>query len=393
MKVAILFPSLGPYHAARIQALHQLLSQHQIELIAYRFAKESRTYPWKPTEDKTFTLTTLTSNTDAERCSILSLFQAWLFHLQDKKIRVALLPSYYPIRNLLCLLICKMLRVRCVIMSESWEGTGSSNFLKKYLKRQLAKCFESAVVGGTPHAKFFHSLGMKKGAVFMGYDAVDNEYFIRQSDEARQRAAPAKARLDLPDFYFLSLGRLVQKKNLEMLILAYHLLTQSHKSHSLVIVGSGELDSKLRALCNQLDLLVIDHTTSPVRNPSGSQGVHFYGFRQLQENPSFYAFASAFILPSTQEEWGLVVNEAMACGIPVLVSKKAGCAEDLVYHGENGFQFNPTSPRELAYYLKLLVKDPVLRERMGRRSREIIQNWSCHRFANSARSAIERAIT
>ena len=145
-------------------------------------------------------------------------------------------------------------------------------------------------------------------------------------------------------------------------------------------------------------------------------GVHFCGFRQVAENPVFYALADAFVLPSLHEEWGLVVNEAMACGLPVIVSETAGCAEDLLSpqklvapHGlsadlrarllqlnggirQNGFLFNPKSVESLANALIILEASPEIRKKMGQASRQVIERFSCENFAANALLAANAAL-
>ena len=162
-------------------------------------------------------------------------------------------------------------------------------------------------------------------------------------------------------------------------------------------------------LCDELRLPVYNKMTSKVdvqesRTGDSNPGVHFYGFRQIEENPIFYSLADAFILPSSLEEWGLVVNEAMSCGLPVVVSEKAGCVEDLLrtvnppsirsdgltarkapspptngYMRQNGFTFDPKSVETLTAALLALDADPALRQSMGQASRFIVADYSCDR--------------
>ncbi|HEY1787128.1 MAG TPA: glycosyltransferase family 4 protein, partial [Verrucomicrobiae bacterium] len=144
--------------------------------------------------------------------------------------------------------------------------------------------------------------------------------------------------------------------------------------------------------------------------------VHFYGFRQIQENPVFYSLADAFVLPSLYEEWGLVVNEAMASGLPVIVSETAGCAEDLLEIGlpcgldgngasaagmanglgkrirRNGFVFDPRSSDELAAIFQIIEARPALRRNMGDASREIVEKFSCRHFAENALRSTQAAL-
>jgi glycosyltransferase involved in cell wall biosynthesis len=187
------------------------------------------------------------------------------------------------------------------------------------------------------------------------------------------------------------------------------------------MVGSGEEEPKLGALYGELQLPIYDHSDpKSFRTPHSAlrthdaPGVHFYGFRQIDENPVFYALADAFILPSLWEEWGLVVNEAMASGLPVAVSETAGCAEDLLEPGcpagassqdreqiqrsglgnklrLNGFVFSPNSAQELSLVLVMLEESGNLRAMMGAESRRIVEKFSCENFARSALRAISAA--
>jgi glycosyltransferase involved in cell wall biosynthesis len=224
--------------------------------------------------------------------------------------------------------------------------------------------------------------------IFTGYDAIDNEFFACEADRIRQDPEGWRKRLGLPRRYILSLGRMVEKKNLGSLIVAY---SELHKrlgddAPALVFVGSGDQDSCLRSQAIELGLKVAEAGKS--ENSAGAD-VIFYGFRQIGENPAFYALADCFVLPSLWEEWGLVVNEAMACGLPVVVSQTTGSAEDLVRHDENGFHFDPEDPEALAVCLANLLADPKRREKMGKKSRKIIADWDCANFARSALKAIE----
>jgi 1,2-diacylglycerol 3-alpha-glucosyltransferase len=394
MKIAILFSSFGPYHLSRIRALQHFVSAKGCRLTAMRFAKESEMYRWNEPKIDGVDVATLTPGKDAEHCPLLALFVNFFTRIRQSKIDVALLPSYYPVRNLLCLIACKILRVKCILMSESWDETASPNLIKRFLKRNILSLFQGAIVGGTPHRNFYISQGMKQQKVFTGYDAVDNDYFYKESDRARRNALMERQRLNLPNFYFLSLGRMVAKKNLKILIEAYAVLSRQKRdlSHQLVFVGSGVLENDLKILCQKLHLEIIDHSSKPKElSCSNLPAVHFYGFRQIEENPVFYALASAFILPSSYEEWGLVINEAMACSLPVIVSRKVGCANDLVRYGYNGFTFNPTDRYELADHLNKIVTEPDLVRQMGKNSQKMIKKWSCENFAKNAWEAISHA--
>ena len=108
---------------------------------------------------------------------------------------------------------------------------------------------------------------------------------------------------------------------------------------------------------------------------SGLKNVHILGFRNQSELPACYAMADALVLPSESEPWGLVVNEAMCFGLPIVVSDRVGSAPDLVRSGRNGFVYPMGDVSALAGCLRKLIANDVARAEMGRQSMEIITRW------------------
>jgi len=115
------------------------------------------------------------------------------------------------------------------------------------------------------------------------------------------------------------------------------------------------------------------------------------GFRQYDELPIYYAHATAFIHASSVEQWGLVVNEAMACGLPVLVSQACGCVPELVHEGVNGFTFLPGDVDGLAELLGKLACDRLACQEMGKQSKRIVSDWGLQRFAKGFWDAVHTA--
>jgi glycosyltransferase involved in cell wall biosynthesis len=378
----------------------------------------TRDYAWKRVTQG-LQVHTLCENSVAEGVSFTRVFFQARRKLSELGIEVCFLPSYSPKQSLAMVLAAKSLGLKTVMMNESHAGTARATGFSAWIKRRLIGLFDAALVGGTPQKRYFASMGLPADRIFTGYDAVDNEYFARRADEVRGRRSEVRGQYELPERFFLNLGRFVAKKNLGTLIRGYRefLNANSLRQTHLVLVGSGEEGATLQSLCHGLNLPVYDKPAVPgpvstlAAQPSqvktSPPGVHFYGFRQIQENPIFYALADAFILPSLYEEWGLVVNEAMACGLPVVVSQTAGCAEDLLEPGapseashgslpgrngpasgprlcQNGFLFDPESSADLAQALAVLDASPELRRVMGKASGRIVENFSCAAFARSA---------
>lgn len=418
--LGILWAQYGPYHFARAEALSRAAAPARVA--ALELSNQTQIYQWNRTGG--VAVVTICPNRVAEHVTFTKAYRETRRKLRELGVEVCLLPSYSPRQSLAALLAAKSLGVRTVMMNESHAGTARATGLAAWVKRRLVGLFDAALVGGKPQKRYFVSMGLPEEKVFTGYDAVDNEYFAGRAAEIRAHAAGTRARYALPDHYFLSLGRFVGKKNLSTLIRAFRLYLDANPSAQthLVMVGSGDEETNLHSLCVELGLPVYDRKSLeaasnpapiPATGSGAKTGVHFYGFRQIDENPIFYTLADAFVLPSAYEEWGLVVNEAMASGLPVVVSQTAGCAEDLLEPGwpadsadaekdvrpnsssaricRNGFVFDPQSPSALADALLALDRAPGLRAAMGQASERAIKNYSCAAFAEGALKAVRAA--
>ena len=420
ISMGVLWVQYGPYHTARFTALQRQAGAAKVH--AMELSDQTSVYAWNRSQLPE-NLITLCPGAVAEELPFLRVFRQARRTFADLKLDVCFLPSYAPSQSLAALLAAKSLGIRTVMMNESHAGTARAKGLAASVKRQIVGLFDTAFVGGHPQKRYIASLGLPEKKILAGYDAVDNEFFARKAEEIRSQKSEIRKRYGLPEHYFLSLGRFVAKKNLATLIKSYRVLldTRPAKHTHLVMVGSGEDEAALRSLCRDLQLPVYDKASAGSEGQkseltSEPPGVHFYGFRQVAENPVFYALADAFILASQVEEWGLVVNEAMACGLPVVVSETAGCAEDLLVPGrlgtpleipadlrlrltqlaghlrQNGFVFNPKSIKSLANALIVLEAAPLIRETMGAASRRIIDGFSCENFAANALLAAQAAL-
>jgi glycosyltransferase involved in cell wall biosynthesis len=135
-------------------------------------------------------------------------------------------------------------------------------------------------------------------------------------------------------------------------------------------VGNGKLETQLK------------------RNSEQDENITFLPFQNQKRMPIVYRLADVFVLPSQGpgETWGLAVNEAMACGRPVLVSDRAGCAVDLVTDGVNGYIFKSNDMKDLIDKLRFLIKSDL--NKMGQKSRQMIQNWSFEKICNALEKEI-----
>ena len=189
--------------------------------------------------------------------------------------------------------------------------------------------------------------------------------------------------------YFLASNRFVERKNLKGLIRAYAIYVEcflgGKKVWPLVLLGDGELRGELEALCGELGLITAEgHSHGgaeraegerlKLKTPTTGGLVVFTGFRQIEELPAFYAGAGAFVHPALEEPWGLVINEAMASGLPVLSSRNVGAAEELVVNGKTGYLFDPMNIEEMANAMsKVAGMTQDERLTMGRAAFEMVE--------------------
>jgi glycosyltransferase involved in cell wall biosynthesis len=157
---------------------------------------------------------------------------------------------------------------------------------------------------------------------------------------------------------FLFVGQTIDRKGISCLLEACSLLdSQGIKKFSIVIIGDGEQREKLEELTCKKNL---------------GDRVHWVGWIEYGGLGWYFENADAFVFPTLEDIWGMVVLEAMLFSKPILCSKWAG-AKEMVSHGENGFIFDPFSPEELAGYMQKLIQEPELIQKMGERSQQLIQ--------------------
>jgi glycosyltransferase involved in cell wall biosynthesis len=213
----------------------------------------------------------------------------------------------------------------------------------RFLWRELVKKvfflpYNGALASGDRARDYLRFLGFDPAVIHLGYDTVSMDRIRRLAG-----SPPAPGGVGFDDRHFTIIARLVPKKNIATALAAYaeyRRLTVS-KPHELHICGSGELEDELRAVVKRL----------------GVEGVVFRGFVQSPEVAHALASTLALILPSVEDQWGLVINEALAMGVPILCSLNVGARDLLVRVGVNGFLFEPDNPAGLAYFMCRLTDD------------------------------------
>lgn len=301
--------------------------------------------------------------------SAICLFQILLFHRPDYLICY----GYTLKPQMVALLWAMITGTPFAVSGDANCYTDSAVGMKRLFKnlwlREVTKGAAALIAVGTASRMFWESYGAQSTQLFKAGFAVDNAFYA-QACAARERdAADLRNQIGLNGkVVFLFVGRLIQRKNVDLIIQAQ--IQLACDKSAVVIAGSGEQAEALKKIAG-------DHPD-----------ICFVGNVVPQDLPLYYAMCDVLILPASQEPWGLVVNEAMACGLAVIAHKDCGAAVDLVDE-KNGVKLETFSTNEVARAMQRLTDDKSLLRSMQQNSREKIKHWSIEAAAQEIVRAVE----
>src|SRR6266487_1051956 len=371
--VAVVFHHIGPYHHARLNAAADRLSVTGFEWSA----KAHDAWGAADVPARYHKISLFPEATDHYPGGA-QLRRAFCSALEQANPDVMAANGWNNFGSLVAADCCMRRRIPMVVMSESSRHDEPRTWWKETIKKQIVDLYSTALVGGQRHVDYLVELGMPRDRIFMGYDVVDNAYFARRALEILNSKSQIREKYALPENYFLGSARFIEKKNLPRLLRAYAEYRRKSEDAGnapwdLVLLGDGPLRETLNAQRSTLNL---------------HAHVHLPGFKEYDELPVYYALAKAFVHASRTEQWGLVVNEAIASGLPVIVSNRCGCVPELVKG--NGFTFDPLDEQELAsLLLRMTLLPEEERRRLAEASCRVAENFAPARFAEG----LERAST
>jgi 1,2-diacylglycerol 3-alpha-glucosyltransferase len=384
VRIAVIFHRFGPYHCARLEA-----AARQYDVTGIEVAAETQDYAWSSVKGaEGYSRVTLFPGGVARRMSAKEVSERVEDALQSCSPDAVAIPGWSDKGALAALRWCTETGTPPILMSESTALDEPRVGWREWIKGRIVRLCSTALVGGQRHIDYLVELGVPRDQIFTGYDVVDNEHFRQKATEIRNQRSNVRKKYGLPENYFLASARFIEKKNLPTLIRSYaryrqlagntdnRRQTTDNRPWDLVLLGDGPLHETLNS---QLSALSLQHS------------VLLPGFKQYEELPVYYGLANTFVHASTTEQWGLVVNEAIASGLPVIVSDRCGCVPELVQ--DNGFTFDPMNQHELASRLfEMASLSDDERERLGDASRRIATNLGPNRFGEGLKRAATMAI-
>mgnify|MGYP003386218766 CR=1 FL=1 len=268
-------------------------------------------------------------------------------------------------------------RVSIFMGDSHWEDRPRTAIKESIKGWWVRRHYDAAFAAGEQTASYLVRLGVPREWIWTGYDVVDNQAFEAGATAARSQGDALRDRLGLPERYFLFVGRFAPEKNVLRLLEAYATYRKAagQAGWGLVLVGGGPQEPMLRARAQEL------------------RDVVFTGFQQKDALLAYYGLASCLVLPSVSEPWGLVVNEAMAAGLPVLVSHRCGSVPELVRAGVNGYVCNPFDIDGMARLMDVISSNKVDSDKMGEASKRIVASYTPETWALTLTDCIDRTRT
>ncbi|WP_027287553.1 glycosyltransferase family 4 protein [Rhodovibrio salinarum] len=339
-RLAFVWAQLAPYHLDRLDALACV----GFKVTGVAVAQTSHRYPWRPGQEGSgWDRHTLVPGMPLEAVSERMRTRELLATLRAVRPDLLFLCNWPRPHVLAAALWARRAGIPSVVMCDSTADDRPQRRWRTRIKRALLASYCGGLAAADRSAAYLAALGVPASAIATGYDRLS---------VARLRTLAAAPTEDAPEPGFVVIARLAPEKNVAGALSAYahyRVLCQAagRVPAALTILGDGPLRAELET------------------SAAGLPGVRFAGFVASDAVARTLARAQALLLPSWREPWGLVVNEAVALGVPVLASTRVGAAETLVRDGVSGHLLAPDDPAGWAQAMARLTAAPEYRARLA----------------------------
>lgn len=254
-----------------------------------------------------------------------------------------------------------------------------AQWYRRWYRRMAIRHVDAMCCNGSLSVDYSRSLGMDNARMTTGFMASDTGQLAAQVESISRKEREAKKKsLQVSGTCYLYVGQLIARKGVRQLLNGWQRFeATSPGAGTLILVGNGDQDRELRDLVLQCQL----------------RNVRFLGSIDYDQMAQYYAAADVLVMPTLEDNWSLVVPEAMACGLPVLCSIYNGCWPELVHNDENGWTFCPLNQDDIVRMLKLAVDNQTRLPAMGQRSREIVSQFTPQHAARAIFDACQIALS
>jgi L-malate glycosyltransferase len=367
--IAFVWSNFGPYHVDRLEGLRNYFAGQRI-VAGIEIASAAKMYPWtRSGRIEGIKHITLFPQTIFENVSPFRIFRLLLAGLLRSGARDVFLCHYERLEIFAVAVCLRLCGRRVFLMIDSKFDDKIRTVTRELRKLPFFLPYNGALVSGRRTANYLRFFGFRDDQIQLGYDTVSLARIRQLAVSGREsNAVPFQAR------HFAIIARLVPNKNVAMAIRAYarYCRATGADARELHIYGLGPLEESLRKLAHTL----------------GLSGVKFRGFVQNPQLAPALAAALALILPSREEQWGLVINEALALGVPILCGDNVGARDSLVRVGVNGYVFEADNDEGLGHLMSSLCSDESEWNRLSAGSNALAPSGDVERFCEGVARAI-----
>jgi glycosyltransferase involved in cell wall biosynthesis len=360
--LVFVWENFGPMHDDRCAAVAH--AEPGARVIGLQFTARSEAYDWQPRAGEGFEKITLLEKTDASLIGIIACAVKLIRTCMKLDATHVFFCHYERPAIAIAALILRILGKRIFLLYDS-----KFDDYPRYIRREFLKSFwlwpyRGAVVASGRTKDYLRFLGMRLETIQFGYNTIS---LARIRQDAGVSPAPGGCAFQMR--HFTIVARLIEKKNLETVLKAYALYAQSCENpRALRLFGAGPLEATLR---------------EDVRRENIEHLVRFEGFQQADAIGKALGSSLALLLLSKEEQFGFAIIEALAMGVPVLISPACGAHDEFVRDSVNGFVVEADNPRGMAFFMDLLARDELLWRKMAEAALASAQRADASEFAKA----------
>lgn len=364
MKVLIVHNDFRVYWKGRLLFLKKYLQERGIDFYAIELFGKGSPYSFDTYENKEQWWTCLFPDKSYDEISIATIRETFLNKINEINPDVVIAGSIVFFAGALGLRWAKNNHKKFIMFDDAKPSQIKRNFFVQWVKDLITMQIDGLWLPSKDYNEAYRKFIDKDSLVFYGYNCIDNDLFKFR----------AKREMDFTTI--ICVARLVPIKNIDYLLRAWKLIEKRRPNYRLVIIGDGPEFVNL----NELTLHM------------GLKTIVFLGAVNNSDIPTYFYNSAAFVLPSLSESWGLVVNEAMASGLPILISNKINASNTLLKEGINGFGFEPSNVKNIAEKIISFIDLNIEEKRkMSENSSKIINSMNYENMGEELVSMLTRA--
>ncbi len=364
INIFFIVEKVGPYHNSRF---NQLSLNKELLINVIETNSNSKTYLWNDEINNNYQIYKIKKDVNGS-INFASLTQQLNHYLFNKKPDIIFITGWYEKSHHYIFFKSFFRKIPLILISDSRIKDHKRKFHKEFIKTLLIRGISSALVAGTESKDYLIKLKFQKENIFMPCNVIDNNFFLSSHSKIKPKTQN----------YFLCIARFVKKKNHIKLLEGFEYYKKNKGKFDLIIIGEGpEKESILEFI-----------STS-----NFSSSIFVESWKQINELPTYYKNSKALILASYSDQWGLVINEAFASGVPCIVSKNCGCYIDLIKNSNTGWGFDANNKIELSGLLHKVesLKDAELKK-IKDNIKIKISKYDLKTFSNAVENSIFRTL-